>query len=484
MGEKVYTCCILGAGPAGLAAGLELANHGVTDILILDRNSRAGGLSRTEVFDGARFDIGPHRFFSKNAEVNRLWHEMLGDQFRPVDRLTRIFYRKRYFNYPLKAWDALAKLGPLQALQALLSFAAARWRTPGGPDNFEEWITRRFGRKLFEVFFKTYTEKVWGIPCDQIGAEWAAQRIKDLDILRVLKQALLGNGGKKIKTLVEQFHYPLLGAGQMYEAMAARIAERGGEILLNHAVTRVHLGEGRVHSLEIAGPAGEKITVGAQRFFSSIPLTRFLEMCHPPESPEVRTSAGALYFRDHITVNLLVGGRELFPDQWVYIHSPEVKSARLANYNNFSPRMVKRENLSALSVEYFVFQHEDLWRQKDEDLQELAVDELAYLGLVKKGLVERSWVLRETECYPTYYIGFQEPYRAVRSRLEQLRNLAPIGRGGMYKYNNQDHSILSGILAARNFLGLPGTPFNLWNINIDAEYQENGRMGDGHGSAS
>ncbi len=478
---KSYACCILGAGPAGLAAGLELARNGVRDILILDRNSRVGGLSRTEPFDGARFDIGPHRFFSKNAEVNRLWRDTLGDDFRPVDRLTRIFYQNRYFNYPLKAFDALAKLGPLQALQALLSFAAARSRRPKAAENFEEWITYRFGRKLFEVFFKTYTEKVWGIPCDQIGAEWAAQRIKDLDILQVLKQSLLGNRGKKIKTLVEQFHYPVGGAGQMYEAMAAGIANLGGEILLEHAVTGVHIRGDQVHSIEIAGPAGEKKRIAAQQVFSSIPLTRFFEMCDPPETPEVQAFVRALYFRDHITVNLLVGARELFPDQWIYIHSPEVKTARLANYNNFSRSMVRRGNVSALSVEYFVFQHEDLWGQRDEDLQELALEELAYLGLVQKNLVEQVWVLRETECYPTYYLGFQEPYRALRSRLGELRNLTPIGRGGMYKYNNQDHSIATGMLAARNYLGSPGAPYNLWNINVDAEYQESGRAEDGNG---
>ncbi len=470
--SRVCECCILGAGPAGFGTALELVKHGVTDIIIIDRNDIVGGLARTEAFDGVRYDVGPHRFFTKNKEINQLWHETLGADFRPVNRLTRIYYRNKFFNYPIKPFDALSKLGFRESLQAILSFAATQFSRKPQPRTFEDWITQKFGRKLYETFFKTYTEKVWGIPCSQIGAEWAAQRIKGLDIIQVIRNSLSLDKRNSIKTLVDQFDYPILGAGQMYEVMAEKVVSKGARIILGTRINRIHRKGNDITAIDLVNGDGSVTGICAKQYFSSIPLTQFFKMLEPHPSAEVLTAADALYYREHITVNLLVDKDDLFPDQWIYLHSPDVLMARVANYNNFSRAMVQFKPKSALSVEYFVFQHEDLWKKPDEELKGLAVDELVYLGLLERNVVENAWVVRETESYPTYFMGFAEPYNQLKGELNRLENLYPIGRGGMYKYNNQDHSTVAGILAARNYLMLPGAPYNLWDINVDAEYHE------------
>ena len=470
--SKACECCILGAGPAGLGTALELVKHGVTDITIIERNDVVGGLARTELFDGVRFDVGPHRFFTKSKEINQLWHETLGADFRPVNRLTRIYYRNNLFNYPLKPFDALSKLGFRESMQALLSFAATQFSRKPEPKTFEDWISQKFGQKLYETFFKTYTEKVWGIPCSQIGAEWAAQRIKGLDIMQVIRNSLSLGKRNRVKSLVDQFDYPILGAGQMYEAMVEKVVSKGAEVLLGTRVNGIRRKGNEITSIDVTNGDGSLTEICAKQYFSSIPLTQFFKMLEPLPSTEVQVAVSALYYREHITVDLLVDEENLFPDQWIYLHSPDVLMARLANYNNFSRAMVQFRPKSALSAEYFVFQHDDLWKKSDEELKELAVDELVFLGLLKRSVVENAWVVRETESYPTYFMGFAEPYNQLKCELNRLENLYPIGRGGMYKYNNQDHSAMTGILAARNYLRFPGSPYNLWDINVDAEYHE------------
>jgi protoporphyrinogen oxidase len=466
--------CILGTGPAGLGAAVELTRRGVNDLLLVDRHTIVGGLSRTETFGGARFDVGPHRFFTKNQEINTLWRATLGRDFVPVDRLTRIFYRNRFFAYPVRPFDALWKLGPARSAQALFSFAAQTFRPLDNAVTFEEWITRRFGRTLYETFFKTYTEKVWGIPCSQIGAEWAAQRIKGLDIVQVLKNALGLNRGGSIKTLVEQFDYPVRGAGQMYEAMAAAADQAGARFLMNTQVRQIHHRDHAISAVDVESPEGETVRITADHYFSSIPITTFIARCTPPLPREVLHASGALYYRDHITVNLLVQKSTLFPDQWIYVHSPEVRMARIANYANFSPQMAGKSGCTPVSVEYFVFQTEDLWQRTDDELKQLAVDELVCLKLLERTQVAEAWVVRETESYPTYYLGFREHYDVVRSAVTQFANLLPIGRGGLYKYNNQDHSTLSGLLAARASLDPGAAAVSPWDVNTDDEYLEQG----------
>lgn len=461
-----------------MGVATELVKHGVTNFVIVDKNSQPGGLSRTEIFDGARFDVGPHRFFTANKEVNHLWHETLGGDFRPVQRLTRIFYKGKMFQYPIKAVDSLVKLGPVEAVQALYSYLIAKSKRHRDAQTFEEWITQKFGSKLYETFFKTYTEKVWGIPCNQIGAEWAAQRIKGLDILQVIKNALLKGPANKPKTLVDQFDYPSLGAGQMYEAMAEQSVAKGAELLLNHRVVEFTRKGNKIQSVTIADSKGERMCITASHFFTSIPITHFFKLLGPPETDEVRQATDALYYREHITVDLLIDAENLFPDQWIYVHSPDVAMARLANYNNFSKLMAGKAGKTAVSVEYFCFKQDKIWETADADLLSQAGDELEYMNLVDKKTVERGWVVRETESYPTYYLGFREPYEKLKGCLLKYDNLSPIGRGGLYKYNNQDHAILSGLLAARNYLGLAGSPYDVWAINSDAEYLEEATRGE------
>lgn len=358
MTSRVFECCIVGAGPAGLAAAFELVKHGMKDIIIIDKNKRVGGLARTEEMDHFRFDVGPHRFFTKNEEVNKLWHDTLGRDFLPVDRLTRIFYKGKFFNYPVKALDVLKKLGPLESTHAVLSYLSTQAGPQGNLESFEDWVQQKFGRKLYETFFKTYTEKVWGIPCKEISAEWAAQRIKGLDIMQAIKKAVWQRGNGHIKTLVDRFDYPRLGAGQMYEALTDFVVKKGVTVELNTAVTKFNRKEDRLMSIEISDWQGKKSAIAAKCFFNSAPLTHFIKRMHPAPDQGIQRAAESLYHRDHITVNLAVDRDNLFPDQWIYIHSPEVKMARLANYNNFSKAMVDFRPKSALSVEYFVFQHE------------------------------------------------------------------------------------------------------------------------------
>jgi protoporphyrinogen oxidase len=475
--QHSYECIILGAGPAGMGAALTLVEHGVTDILVVDRNCLVGGLARTEVFDGNRFDIGPHRFFTKNREINALWTQTLGDDFRPVDRLTRIYYNHQFFTYPIKPFETFWKLGFAESAHALVSFLSEHMARQTEARTFEDWIVQKFGAKLYRTFFKTYTEKVWGIPCHQIGAEWAAQRIKGLDIRQVLKHAIVGHPQQDLKTLVDRFDYPRLGAGQMYEAMLDTVVSRGGTVLLNSRVTAFHRQDHDIAAVAVTDGEGQTYRMTANHYFNSIPLTHFFHLVRPEASADVQQAARRLYYREHITVNLLINGAQLFPDQWIYIHAPEVQMARLANYTNFSPAMVQDPAQSAVSVEYFTFTHEGLWQMTDDDLTQLAIDELHYLRLVDKGLVQQAWVVRETESYPTYFLGYHEPYGTLKGAMDRYTNITPIGRGGMYKYNNQDHSTLSGILAVRNYLHLPGAPYNLWEINIDAAYHESASRG-------
>ncbi len=470
--SKSYECCIIGAGPAGLGVAYELVKNGVKDILIIDKNKLVGGLARTDVLYGDRFDVGPHRFFTKNKEVDKIWHDTLGPAFQPITRLTRICYKNKYFNYPIKLADVLIKMGLVGSLSLIFSFLFSQINKKNKPVTLEQWIIQKFGRKLYETFFKTYTEKVWGIPCNKIGAEWAAQRIKGLDVFEVLKNALPGVKNKKIKTLVEEFNFPVLGAGQMYETMCEKLVSQGVKLMLESKVIRFNRQDNTVKSIDVLGVNGEEMNISSKQFFSSIPLAHYFRMLNPAESGQILDSVEMLRYRDHITVNLLIGREKVFPDQWIYVHSPDVQIARITNYKNFSKKMVKDKNKTTLSVEYFVFMSDDLWSKTDESLSAMAINELEKMRLIKRDEVERYWVVRQTEAYPIYYLGFQDHYESLKSRIDQFVNFYSIGRAGMHKYNNQDHSLISGVLAARNYLKLPASPYALWDINVDAEYHE------------
>ncbi len=469
---------IIGAGPSGLGCAYELLAKLHTknnQITVWDKNSQVGGLARTYRFKGLYFDVGPHRFYTKNREVQKLWEHLLGTRFRKVSRLTRILYKNKLFFYPVQLKDALMKLGIKDSAVSLLSYVQAKiFLRRMKPKTFEDWITKNFGKKLFSIFFKTYTEKVWGISCKRIGEEWAAQRIKNLNFFEVLKTAIFGERARKAKSLVDTFYYPVHGAGSMYEKMSSVISKKGADIQLDSRIVSIRHDKKTIKELVIE-KNNRRSVQKVDYVFASMPLTHFVEMLDPLPPKKILDASRKLFYRDHLTVNVTVNGQGLFPDNWIYVHAPEVKMARVANYNNF----VRREKpgtrgTTALSVEYFVFQKDRLWKMKDNDLIALAKKELQQVGLVKKVDIRDGFVVRETESYPTYYLGHREYFELLKSYVESFSNLQLIGRGGMFKYNNMDHAIYSGMLAARNYVSGTRT-YDVWSINEDAEYLEEKR---------
>lgn len=466
-----YEIIILGAGPAGLSCAYEHVKRNRKG-LILDKNSIVGGLSRTELYRGYRFDVGPHRFFTKNDEIDRLWHEVGGDEIIRVPRLTRILYRGKFFEYPLKPFQALFGLGIMTSLKAFFSYVAAQLKPKKEKlISFEDWVVEKFGRKLYSIFFKTYTEKVWGIPCSQIGSEWAAQRIKGLSLTEVIRNAFCGqqkNKSKKITSLVDEFSYPKHGAGRVYEKMRDHITQHGFEVHTSETVERIEFIDG-TYFLQTRTNDGQIHAYSCNALFSSIPLTEFILKLQPSVPSAVIEAARALYYRDHITVNLILDAPAPFPDNWIYVHSPEVRMARICEYGNFSKEMLANSGHSALSIEYFCFAHDDLWQMKDEELINFAVQEMKTVGLLKSEIPVDGFVVREKDSYPAYYIGHRDHFEQLKNFVSELPSLWMIGRGGMYKYNNQDHSMLSGILAARAY---DGEQVDLWEINSDENYLE------------
>ncbi|MBI5819637.1 MAG: FAD-dependent oxidoreductase [Verrucomicrobia bacterium] len=458
---------ILGAGPAGLGAAYELARH-QTPCTLVDKNKRVGGLARTLEFKGFRFDIGPHRFFTKEERVNQLWREVLGSEFVPVQRLTRIYYGQRFFHYPLKPLDALVGLGIARSIMAFGSYLYARMAyRRREARSFEEWITFHFGWQLYDAFFKTYTEKVWGIPCSKIAAQWAAQRIRGLNLWRAAKSAFLGNRDQ-VRTLTDQFHYPRLGAGMLYEKMADRVRSAGSHVFLERTVEEIHVSGNRVTGIRCAD--GQSLEVEPDGYLlSSIPITEFVTKLSVRPPPEVLAAAQRLKYRDHITVNLTYFGPRPFPDNWIYVHSEKVRTARITNYANFTRDMTPDADAHGLTVEYFCFRDDDLWKMRDDLLIQLAVDELKSIGVIRAENVRDGFVVREKDAYPAYYVGYESHLETVRNYVGSLVNVQMIGRGGLFKYGNQDHAVLTGILAARN---LVGEEHDLWFVHEESEYLE------------
>jgi protoporphyrinogen oxidase len=456
---------VVGAGPAGLTAAYEAARLG-WKVTVVERDPEyVGGIARTVCRNGYRFDIGGHRFFSKSQEVVRWWKERLPDDFIQVRRMSRIFYRRRFFDYPLRPWNALLNLGPATSAACVLSYAWARL-FPRRPENsFEDWVTNRFGRRLFNIFFKTYTEKVWGIPTSELSADWAAQRIRGLSLSKAVLAAF-GRGEATIKTLIDTFSYPRLGPGQMWEKAASELRAMGGRIEMGLRVTRIRREGGRVALVEAEGGAR---SFEADQFILSMPLRETVLAFDPPLSQEVIAAAKRLQYRDFLTIALVVEGENPFPDNWIYIHEPGVRMGRIQNFRNWSEAMVGRPGTTCLGLEYFCFEGDGLWTASDESLVELGKRELAQLGLVEPGRVTEGTVVRVEKAYPVYDPGYRGNVEAIRRELERFTNLRVVGRNGMHKYNNQDHSMMTAILAVKN---LQGARFNLWNVNSDAEYHE------------
>lgn len=463
---------IIGAGPSGLTAAYELCKAGVKSIL-LEKDQVVGGISRTVNYQGYLFDIGGHRFFTKVKAVDDLWKEILEEgKFLRRRRLSRIYYQKKFFNYPLQATNALFGLGISNSILAFLSYTKAQIFPIKPEISVEDWVTNRFGRRLYETFFKNYTEKVWGIPCREISAEWAAQRIKGLSLLSAVKNALLSNQPKNkkdvIKTLIDSFEYPEKGPGQMWETAAEIVQAKGSHLKLETNVERILWRDDRVAAVEIERD-GKRETIAGTDFISSMPIRELIRKMSPAVPDEVRRAADVLSYRDFLTVSLIINKSDLFQDNWIYIHDAAVKVGRIQNFKNWSPKMVPDPNKTCLGLEYFCFEGDGLWTMTDADLIKLGARELGILKLADPKDVEGGAVVRMPKAYPVYDSQYAEALRTIRGFLDNLGNLYPVGRNGMHKYNNQDHSMLTAMLSVKNILG---AKFDVWNVNVDQEYHE------------
>jgi protoporphyrinogen oxidase len=460
---------VLGAGPAGLAAADALAARGLP-VEVCEQERQVGGLSRTVEFRGNLLDLGGHRFFTKFTEIEALWREVLGADLLERSRLSRILYRGKLYAYPLRAADALPKLGVFESARCALSYAAAR--LPGRPRSttVEDWVSRRFGRRLFEIFFRTYTEKVWGLPCSEIGAAWASQRIRELSLGRAILDALTGRLRRgEVRSLIERFHYPRRGPGMLYERLAGRIGQRGGRVSLGLKVTGLRHEGRRIRAAAGVDEAGRAWERQGTHFVSSIPLPQLVLSLSPAVPAEVRAAAQALTFRHLLTVNLVVDRADLFQDQWIYVHEPGLRVGRIQNFGNWSPEMVAVPGTSVLALEYFTSTGEDLWTADDGALLSMASSEAERSGLLGGARVVEGTVMRVPRAYPVYRIGYEGHLAIVEAYLRQFRNLQLVGRAGLFKYNNADHSILTGLLAAEN---IAGADHDLWAVNTDTEYHE------------
>jgi protoporphyrinogen oxidase len=470
----------IGAGPAGLTAGYLLAKEGASVTVLEQDPVYVGGISRTATYKGFAFDIGGHRFFSKSAEVNALWTELLGNDFLDRPRKSRIYYRGRLFEYPIQAFDALFKLGPFEALRCVLSYLEVKARPAPEAKTFEEWVTNRFGTRLFEIFFKTYTEKVWGMKCSEISADWAAQRIKDFSLSKAIWHAIAPQksgsaGGKVIKTLINSFRYPRRGPGMMWEETAKRIGVLGGDILLGRQVTCLQWpGDDASWLVTMRDSGGAEHSLTCDHVISTMPMRELVRALCPAAPDGMRRAADGLRYRDFLTVALIVKDRNVFDDNWIYIHEPGVKVGRIQNYKSWSPEMVPDARLNCYGLEYFCFEGDGLWAAGDAELIRLASDELVALGLADRGDILDGTIVRQPKAYPVYDEGYQGRVTAIRQALEvQYPTLHLVGRNGMHKYNNQDHAMMTAMLTVEN-IKQGKRVFDVWQVNQDAEYHEDG----------
>ena len=468
---SAHNVVIIGAGPAGLTAAYELAKHEVPAV-VLEADNIVGGIARTVNYKNYLFDIGGHRFFTKWDEVEQVWKEILGDKFLERPRLSRIFYRKKFFYYPLKPANALFGLGILESIRIILSYMHARVFPSQVEENLEQWVSNRFGKRLYEIFFKTYTEKVWGVPCTEIRAEWAAQRIKGLSLTTAVRNALLKPKKSNIKTLIDKFHYPERGPGQMWETLTQRLEQNGYRVLMERSVQRICHRDGRVTHVLTRGRQGEEMFLGTD-FISSMPIRDLVNALEPAAPQSVRDAANQLLYRDFLIVSLIINRETFAPDNWIYVHEPGVKVGRIQNFKAWSAAMVPDPSKACVGMEYFVFENDGLWSSPDDKLIELARGELVQLGLARPEEILDGTVVRMPKAYPMYDTGSSERVEIVRRYLEtRLPNLQLVGRNGMHRYNNQDHSMMTAMCAARNILGEQN---DLWAINAEPDYHEEKR---------
>ncbi len=467
---------VIGAGPAGLTAAYQLEKADVHSTII-EADHIVGGISRSEERDGYRFDIGGHRFFTKVPEVEALWHEILPEEdFLIRPRMSRIYYRGKYYDYPIKPLNALMNLGPIEAVRCIASALWVRIRPPKQQNTLEDYIVANYGRRLFDHFFKTYNEKVWGVPASELSADWGAQRIKGMSIFAAVWEPIRARvagrrkGSAQVTSLIEEFQYPKYGPGQMWEECAKKVQASGSTLQMNTRVERIEHTDGAAHTVWSRPPGGELESHPADHVISSMPFPQLLRAMDPQPPAEVLQAADDLGFRDFLTVALVVPESCGFPDNWSYIHSPDVKGGRIQNFGQWSPYLVKDGN-TCLGLEYFVFEGDDLWTSTDEALIERGKRELAVLGLVDPSVVSAGYVVRQPKAYPVYDDVYTEKVKVLNDWIvANTPNVHPVGRNGMHKYNNADHSMLTAMLTAENILGKGD--HDIWAVNVDEDYHE------------
>jgi protoporphyrinogen oxidase len=457
---------IIGAGPAGLAAAYELTKK-KRQALVFEKADKVGGIARTETYKDYLFDIGGHRFFTKIEIINTLWKEILGKDFLKVSRISRIYYRGRFFKYPIEMFDTLRNLGFKESFLIASSYLHARLRPYPEEETFEQWVSNRFGRRLFRTFFKTYTEKVWGVPCNKIRADWAAERIKGLSLTAAVANALIGR--QKSKSLISEFNYPLLGPGMMWQRFREKIEEGGGRIRLESEVVVLKQEHGRIVSVGYTDGDENVRIKKAGHVISSMPMTRLVSLFDPRPPQEVLEAAARLSYRSFLIVVLIVDKKDLFPDQWIYIHSPRVRVGRIQNFKNWSAAMIPDSEKTSLGMEYFCTEGDAIWKTPDDELIDMAAVELSQLNLAGNAEVIDGFVVRQPKAYPMYDEHYRQNLQILKDYLGNIKNLQTIGRNGMHRYNNMDHSMLTGLLSAENILG---AEHNIWEIGGEKEYLE------------
>ena len=483
MERTIFKAVIVGAGPAGLTAAYKLSKQYAPVVVLESDPEYVGGISRTVNYKGFRFDIGGHRFFSKSREVEDFWTEVDGENMLDRPRSSRIYYRGQFYTYPLKPFEALSKLGLIESALCMLSFLAARVRPTRNPKTFEQWVSNQFGKRLFRIFFKTYTEKVWGMSCDEISADWAAQRIKGLSVGSAIKHALSRKKPKDrkqvVKTLIGTFRYPRLGPGMMWEACAETVRKLGGKVLLGRKVSGCRFDSvSNLWVVTARAANGGLEEYRAEHLVSSMP-TRELVAQIEPRLPEIALQAArSLRYRDFLTVGLIVHDRGHFSDNWIYIHDPSVQVGRVQNYKSWSPEMVPDAGYCSYGLEYFCFEGDGLWTTSDRELIELAKREIQQVNLAASADVVDGCVIRQPKAYPVYDDAYQQHVNTIRKALdENCPTLHQVGRNGMHKYNTQDHAMMTAMLTAKNILA-GERKYDVWAVNQDAEYHEAGAAGE------
>lgn len=471
--ENNQRAVIIGGGPAGLTGAYELQRLGsALTPVVLEADRIVGGISRTESNKGFRFDIGGHRFFTKIKEVEDVWHDVCGDDFITRPRKSRIYFRGKFFEYPLKIGNALTNLGAYESFRVMASYAKWRMFPSKKEETFEEWVTNRFGGRLFMHFFRSYTEKVWGVPCTEIRADWAAQRIKNLSLSKAVWNAI--SGANDTASLIEEFQYPRLGPGMMWEKMAARVEEQGGEVRLQSYVKRVIRNGMHVTGVEVeeyvdGGPETRSYVIEGEKFINTMAVRDLIHRMDPPPPAEVIEAANRLKYRDFMIVTLVLDHADPFPDNWIYVHGKEVMVGRIQNFRAWSPEMMANDQQASIGMEYFLNQSDEMWSKPDDELIAFAASEIEKIGLAPAKSVVDGAIIRQPKAYPVYDSEYQDALSVVREWLQGLENFETVGRNGLHRYNNQDHSMLSAMYAARNFMG---AKYDVWDVNVERSYHE------------